>query len=99
MLLIVGTFRIKPEMLSQARRAMESMIAASRKEAGCIQYSYAEDILEAGLIHVIKAWRDSAALGAHFASAHIARWRSTWPALGIADRDLTLHEVSSSRPT
>jgi quinol monooxygenase YgiN len=52
MLLITGTFRIPPERLAEARPAMAAMIAASRAEAGCLDYSYAEDLLEPGLIRV-----------------------------------------------
>ncbi|WP_442583589.1 putative quinol monooxygenase [Mesorhizobium sp. ASY16-5R] len=99
MLLITGTFRIRPEKLAEARPVMETMILASRAEDGCVNYSYAVDLLDGGLVHVAEAWRHRAALDAHFASAHIARWRATWPTLGITDRDLTLHEVSASRAT
>lgn len=99
MLLITGTFRIRPEKFLEARPVMEAMILASRAEDGCVDYSYAVDLLDNGLVHVAEAWRDQKALDAHFASDHIARWRATWPSLGITDRDLTLHEVSSSRTT
>ena len=99
MLLITGTFRIVPEKLAGAREAMERMIRSSRKEAGCISYAYAPDLLDPGLVHVIEAWSSREALDAHFASQHILRWRAEWPSLSIADRNLTLHEVASSRPT
>jgi quinol monooxygenase YgiN len=99
LLLITGTFRIPPEKLGEARKTMEQMVRSSRAEDGCIDYSYAEDFLEPGLIRVAEAWTDKAALDAHFASEHLARWRAMWPALNITDRDLTLHDVSASRPT
>jgi quinol monooxygenase YgiN len=99
MLLITGTFRIRREKFAEARPVMETMILASRAEDGCVNYSYAVDLLDGGLVHVAEAWRDRAALDAHFASAHIARWRATWPTLGITDRNLMLHEVSASRAT
>ncbi|MDQ6435135.1 putative quinol monooxygenase [Mesorhizobium sp. LHD-90] len=99
MLLITGTFRIRPEKFAEARPVMEAMILASRAEDGCVNYSYAVDLLDAGLVNVAEAWRDRESLDAHFASAHIARWRATWPSLGISGRDLTLHEVSSSWAT
>jgi quinol monooxygenase YgiN len=99
MLLITGTFRIGPDKLLEARPVMEAMILASSGEDGCLGYAYAVDLLDGGLVHVVEHWRDRAALDAHFASAHIARWRATWPTLGITGRDLTLHEVSDSRKT
>ncbi len=72
MLLIIGTVRVPPDGLEQAKPAMQRMISASRAEPGCLGYSYAQDVLDAGLIHVSEAWRDRAALEAHFKSAHIA---------------------------
>jgi len=71
---------------------------ASRAEPGCLTYSYAEDILEPGLIHVTEAWTDQASLDRHVASTHISQWRACWPGLGIAERKLLLYEVGPSRP-
>jgi len=99
MLLIVGTVRLPPANLAAARPAMRANIVASRAEDGCLDYVYAEDVLEPGLIHVKELWRDQAALDRHFASAHIAAWRAAWPALGIGDRDLRLYDVAAPRPT
>jgi quinol monooxygenase YgiN len=99
MLLIVGTVRLPAENLPEALPAMARMVEASRAEEGCMAYSYAEDILDAGLIHVKELWTDQAALDRHFASAHIAAWRAVWPALGIHDRALRVYEVDDGRPT
>lgn len=99
MLLIAGTVRLPPENLGAARSVMARMIAASRAEDGCLHYSYAEDVLEPGLIHVSELWRDRASLDRHFASDHLAEWRAAWPALGIDDRDLAVYEVGEPRAT
>lgn len=99
MILIVGTVRLAAGTLAAARPAMARMIAASRAEPGCRGYSYAEDVLDPGLIRVTELWDDRAALDAHFASPHIAEWRAAWPSLGLRDRNLTLHHVASSEPT
>ena len=99
MLLIVGTVRLPPEKLREARPAMARMVSATRAEDGCEEYSYAEDILDAGLIHVKELWRDQTSLDRHFASDHLATWRSAWPALGIKDRDLRLYDVGNPRNT
>jgi quinol monooxygenase YgiN len=97
MLLIVGTVRLPPERLDAARPVMARMVQASRAEDGCAEYSYAEDVLDPGLIHVKELWRDQAALDRHARSEHIAAWRATWPELGVADRDLRAYEVGEPR--
>jgi quinol monooxygenase YgiN len=99
MLLIIGTIRLPPDRLEQARPVMQRMIMASRAEPGCLGYSYAQDVLDAGLIHVAEAWSDRATLEAHFKSAHIAEWRANWAELGIGDRKLTLYETEGGAPT
>ncbi|WOC15476.1 hypothetical protein MP213Fo_09310 [Pseudochrobactrum sp. MP213Fo] len=78
---------------------MERMVLANRAEQGCEEYSYAQDVLEAGLIHVKEIWHDQQALDRHFASDHIAAWRAVWPELGMTDRDLRVYEVGQSRAT
>lgn len=98
MLLVTGTFRIRPEKLAEARPAMEAMILASRAEDGCLAYAYAEDILLPGLIRVTEAWSERTVLDAHFASEHIRAWRATWAGLEITDRDLTLYEAGKAVP-
>ena len=77
---------------------MERMISASRAEPGCLAYSYAQDVLDAGLIHVSEAWSDRAALDAHFRSTHIAEWRTRWSDLGIGERNLALYEAGEGAP-
>jgi quinol monooxygenase YgiN len=99
MLVIIGTIRLPAERLDEARPAMQRMILGSRTEPGCIEYSYAQDVLDAGLIHVTEVWSDRAALDAHFRSPHIADWRASWAALGIGERNLMLYEAGEPKPT
>jgi quinol monooxygenase YgiN len=94
MILIVGTIRIAPERLAEAKPAMQKVITASRKELGCLEYAYAEDILDPGLIHIAEHWESQEAFDEHFASDHIAEWCGAWKNLGIFDRKLSIHEVS-----
>lgn len=74
---------------------MKRMADASRAEEGCLDYSYAEDVFDPGLVHMKELWTDAAALQRHFAPAHIAEWRASWPSLGIGDRNLCLYEVGA----
>lgn len=96
-ILIAGTVRVPPENLAAFKPHMQAMLAASRAEDGCYEYSYAEDVAEPGLIRVYEAWRDQAALETHFQTAHMAAWRAAWPQFGVGDRRLFLYEVASER--
>jgi quinol monooxygenase YgiN len=96
-LIVAGTVRVPAANLGELRAHMARMMAASQAEDGCLDYNYAEDVTEPGLIHVFERWRDQAALEAHFQSAHMARWRAAWPGFGVSDRKLFAYEVSSER--
>ena len=96
--LVAGTVRVPPENVARFRPHMEAMLAASRAEDGCLVYSYAVDVEDPGLIRVFEAWRDQAALEAHFRTPHLAAWRAAWPDFGVTDRRLTLYETAAERP-
>lgn len=97
-LIIAGVVRVPPENLEGLRPHMLAMLAASRAEEGCLEYTYAEDIADPGLIRVFEVWRDPSALDAHFQTLHMAEWRSHWPRFGVSDRRLFAYEIASQRP-
>jgi quinol monooxygenase YgiN len=97
-ILIMGTVRIPDGAIDRARPAMTAMLAASRAEEGCLAYSYAQDVIDPGLIHVAERWRDRAALDAHFRAPHMAEWRAQFGAIGISDRNLMLFIADDGQP-
>jgi len=97
MLIVAGTVRVPPVNLDAFRPHMAAMVAASRAEDGCLAYSYAEDVAEPGLLHVLERWDSQSALDAHFQSTHMADWRAAWPSFGVSDRRLFAYEVASER--
>src|SRR5690606_24220800 len=96
-ILLAGTYRVPPAQFAAFRPHMLAMIAASRAEDGCLQYAYAEDVAEPGLIRVFEAWESQQALDAQAQSPHMAQWRAQWPAFGVSDRALFAYEVASER--
>lgn len=97
-LIIAGTMRVAPENLPDLKPHMQTMLAASRAEDGCLEYSYGEDVAEPGLIRVFEVWRDQGAIEAHFKTPHMAEWRAAGARLGVSDRRLFAYEVASQRP-
>lgn len=98
MIVLTGTVRIPAGKLDQARALMKAVIEETRKEEGCLFYTFGEDVLDPGLIVIAEAWRDEACLGAHLGSSHFAAWRDGAGALGVHDRQLTVYEAVSSKP-
>src|SRR5690242_1488129 len=95
--IIAGTVRVPPENVERFKPHMAAMLAASRAEDGCVVYSYAVDVEDPGLIRVFEAWRDQAALDAHFKTPHLAEWRAAWPEFGVTDRRLVAYDVAAER--
>lgn len=98
MIIVAGTVRIDPAKFSLARVEMAKMIAASRVEDGCFGYSYAIDVVDPSVVRVFEAWRDRAALEAHFQTPHLAEWRAAWASIGISERRLESYDVSATSP-
>jgi quinol monooxygenase YgiN len=97
MLIVAGTVRVPPANLDAFRPRMAAMMAASQAEDGCLDYTYAEDVTQPGLIHVFERWEGPGALEAHFQTPHLAAWRAAWPSFGVSDRRLFAYEVASER--
>ncbi len=95
MIVIEGSVRLPLENIARARAAMTTMIVASRAEAGCLDYAYAIDVLDPGLVRVSERWESREALAAHFKTAHLSEWRAAFAGLGITDRALRLYEANA----
>ena len=64
------------------------MVAASRIEAGCLEYAYSFDLLDPTLMRIVERWEDADALKAHFATPHMAAWRKALGGMKISDVEL-----------
>lgn len=95
MIVVEGTIRIADP--DKARPAMETMIRASRAEPGCLDYAYAVDLLDPGLIRISERWASREALTAHLTSDHIRQWRALWPEIGVSDRQLRMYDAEPER--
>ncbi len=96
--IVAGTVRVPPENLAVFREHMVAMIEGSRAESGCLIYSYAEDVLEPGLIRIFEIWRDQIDLDTHGLSTHMGQWRAAWPQFGVTERHLSVFDVTDQRP-
>ncbi len=97
MIIVCGTANVKPGAIAGAKEAMRAMIEASRREEGCLYYSYGADIFAPDTIIALEYWKDWAALDAHFKTPHMADWRKTLAEIGVIARDLKAFEAGETR--
>jgi len=88
--LVIGQFRIPAEHLEQAKSMMAGVMQKSRAEPGCLEYNYAEDLLDPGLIRVSEVWESHTQLAAHLQSAHMGLWRNERTMLGMTGRAIKM---------
>lgn len=74
MIIVSGTAKTKPGTITKLRAVMETTIRETRKEEGCILYTYGIDVLDPDTIVVVEHWESWAALEKHFTTPHIAAW-------------------------
>jgi quinol monooxygenase YgiN len=93
MILVIGTFRLPPENLTAGREMLIRVIEETRAESGCLDYAYAEDVLEPGLFRVSERWATREALAVHFEAPHMKQWQCERAVLGMTVRDMRAYTV------
>ena len=76
MLILSVNLRVPKAEQERLRPEMEKVVQASRKEPGCLAYSYGFDLLEPDIIRVFEVYKDDTALKAHGESEHFKAWRA-----------------------
>ncbi|MBC8103151.1 MAG: antibiotic biosynthesis monooxygenase [Cytophagales bacterium] len=98
MLIVAGLIHVKPEAHAVAVEAMSEVMAETRKEAGCISYTFSPDFTDPGLFHLFEEWESQEQLSAHFEAPHIAAFRRRQPEFVARPGEVKIYIVSESRP-
>ena len=98
MLVIAGTISIDPQKRDAAIGAAVEMMEETRKEAGCISYTFSSDLLEEGLIHVFEEWASQEALDGHFTAPHMKAFQVAAAGLGVREMNIQRYDVSAVAP-
>ena len=89
-----GTIANSPEVV----QAIKTMVAASRAEDGCLDYTFAQDLSDPDSIVIFERWTDHAALGAHGKSAHMADFQKVLADNPPVGRELRIYETDDGKP-
>ncbi|MCU1623562.1 MAG: antibiotic biosynthesis monooxygenase [Frankiales bacterium] len=94
MLVVIATLAGKPERRQDIVGALAKAAAASRGDAGCLSYAFAQDVEDPDRFVSVETWEDKASLDAHFTQPHLAE---LFGALGDAlagPADIKTYETS-----
>jgi quinol monooxygenase YgiN len=98
MIIVAGTIRVPADKLDDLMPVARETLAATRKEAGCILYSFALDLEDRGLIRIYEEWETRAHLDAHGRQPHMAPWRAKLAEVGVSQRSIKAYEASGGDP-
>ena len=98
MLVIAGRFRLDPAKRAQAVAAARDLMRETRREPGCVSYTFTSDLEDEAVFHIFEEWESPEALAAHFATPHMARFQKVVPSLGPTETRVQRYEVSSVAP-
>jgi quinol monooxygenase YgiN len=96
MIVVVGRVSTDADKREALVRIGETVAAASRAEAGCINYRLYQATDNENELVFVEEWESSQALELHFATAHIAEFMRAIPAAITAPPDVKFHTVASS---
>ena len=69
---VVAMIPVKPEAVDQVRAALQTLVAATRDEEGCVSYDLYESAAAPGTFVTLERWTDAASLEAHMGTPHVA---------------------------
>lgn len=97
MVVAIGRVRTDPERRAELIRIGQRVAAASREEAGCIDYRIYQDTGDENEFVFVEEWRSEDALQQHFGTSHVAELMAAISDVVVAPPDVKFHTVASSR--
>lgn len=98
MLVIAGRIVIDAANRETAIAAAIEIMEETRKEPGCISYTFSADLSEAGGFRIFEEWESQAALDAHFKSPHMAKFQGQMGGFGLKEMSVQRYEIASVGP-
>ena len=79
MIIVQGTIPIRAEQRDEALQLARWMEHASRREDGCITYSFFVGLSDPNTLMLFQEWESAEALQAHFETDHMERFLEALP--------------------
>lgn len=96
MILITAKAAVTAENREAYCSLSEAQVINSRKEPGCIDYGYYEDVMEPGTFIFVEKWKDQAALDFHFKQDYCLDFIKSVRKLASARSPIEIHQISET---
>ncbi len=98
MIAIAGTLPVNADRIDDAKAGFSWMQAETRKEDGCVTYTFTQDLDDPALFHVFEYWESAAALAAHGKSAHMVEFGPKMKGVFAGRPSVLQYKVSETGP-
>ncbi|MDZ7687037.1 MAG: putative quinol monooxygenase [Gammaproteobacteria bacterium] len=96
MIIVHGTFPVKPEYREDALEIMHKMAVSSRAEQGCISYEFYVGLSDPNKLLLFQEWESVDALQGHFDTEHMEDFLKVLPEVLDGEVTTRRYEVRSS---
>jgi quinol monooxygenase YgiN len=96
MIIVHGTFPVKPELRDEALEMMTRMATASRAEVGCVSYEFYVGLTDPNTMLLFQEWESFEAMQGHFETDHMDEFVRVLPELLAGEVATRRYEVKSS---
>lgn len=97
MLSVIAIVETKAEDIDALRAAFAEMETASRAEAGCLDYTFCQEVSNPDVLRINERWASMEALAAHFATPHMAKFNAAIAERPPKSMKLSVHELGEER--
>ena len=95
MIIVHGTFPVKPDVREEALQLMKRMSVASKAEAGCISYEFYVGLSDPNTLMLFQEWESVEALQDHFETEHMEEFLKVLPDVLDGEVSTRRYEVRS----
>ncbi len=92
MLLLEGSLRIKAGKFGASRAIFIDFVKACNEEAGCLEFSFSQDICDEDVLNIRERFLDEAAFQLHQQAEHTIAFKKNLYTLGVEARDVRYYE-------
>jgi quinol monooxygenase YgiN len=96
MIVVTGYLTINPDLRAEVDAAIATLVPLTLAEDGCVQYRYANDILDPNQINIWEQWESEDAMNAHMGSTHLADFMGVMGTCIGGPLEITRHDIASS---